>query len=82
MKNWISASRTARPYTICPGWPRSSAPATGKRCSPTQRKPPLFLCRGKEDRLLATGAQTAFAQLKAELDEGKRYWFSAERNLS
>lgn len=35
MKNWISASRTARPTAICPGWPRSSAPATGKRCSPT-----------------------------------------------
>lgn len=71
MKNWISASRTARPTAICPGWPRSSAPVTGKRCSPTQRKPPLFLCRGKgEDRLLATGAQTAFRP--AESRTGRR----------
>lgn len=72
MKNWISASRTARPTAICPGWPHSSAPVTGKRRHRPQRKPPLFLCRGKgEDRLLATGAQTAFRPAESRTGRGK-----------
>ena len=37
-----------------------------------QRKPPLFLCRGKrEDRLLATGAQTAFRPTESRTGRGK-----------
>lgn len=37
-----------------------------------QRKPPLFLCRGKgEDRLLATGAQTAFRPAESRTGRGK-----------
>lgn len=37
-----------------------------------QRKPPLFLCRGKrKDRLLATGAQTAFRPTESRTGRGK-----------
>ena len=43
-----------------------------------QRKPPLFLCRGKRKiDCSPLEHKQLFAQLKAELDEGKRYWFSA-----
>ena len=52
---------------------------TGKRCSPTPAEAAVISCRGKrKDRLLAMEHKQLFAQLKAELDEGKRYWFSAE----